>query len=91
MYYTLRPEDASKEEFEKHLSIDGIGKIAAHKLQLKGVAKTPRGVEVLEEMRSRIQSQIDSVKAIFAINGIMLDSIETRIDIKGLINKPIAF
>jgi len=91
VYYTLKPEGASKEAFEKHLSINGIGPIAPHKLRLSGVAKTPRGVEVIESVKAHIQSQIDSVKTFLAANGVMLDSIESQIDTRGFINKPIAF
>lgn len=91
VYYTLRPQGASKEEYEKHLSIGGIGPIAPHKLRLSGVAKTPRGVEVIEGVRAKIQAQIDSVKTVLILNGVALDSIEAKIDTKGFINKPIAF
>jgi hypothetical protein len=91
LYFTLKPQGASQEEYDKHLSIGGIGPIAPHKLRLSGVAKTPRGVEVIEGVRSKIQSQIDSVKTILVMNGVPLDSIESRIDIRGFINKPIAF
>jgi len=91
IYYSLKPEGASEEEFKKHLSITGIGKLAPYKLVLSGVAKTPKGVDVIEGVKKRIQSQLDSVKAILAANGVVLDLIEAHIDTRGFINKPIAF
>jgi len=91
IYYSLKPEGASEEEFRKHLSITGIGKSAPYKLLLSGVAKTPKGVEVIEGVKNQIQSQLNSVKAILANHDVVLDIIEAHIDTRGFINKPIAF
>lgn len=91
IYYSIKPEGASEEEFQKHLSISGIGKSAPYKLLLNGVAKSPKGVEVIERVRSQIQNQLNSVKAILANHGIILDLIEAHTDVRGFINKPIAF
>lgn len=91
VYYSINPEGASEEEFQKHLSIDGIGKPTPYKLLLNGVAKTPKGVEVIEGVKRRIQSQLDSVKAILASHGVILDLVDAHIDTRGFINRPIAF
>jgi hypothetical protein len=91
IYYSLKPEGASQEEFQKHLSIAGIGKSAPYKLVLSGVAKTPKGVEVIEGVKKQIQRQLDSVKAVLATHGVLLDVIEAKIDTRGFINRPIAF
>jgi len=91
IYYTLKPEGASEEEFRKHLSITGIGKAAPHKLVLNGVAWSPKGVRVIEGVKKRIQDQLNSVKTILANHGVLLDIIEAHIDTRGFINKPIAF
>jgi hypothetical protein len=91
VYWTLKPEGASEEEFQKHLSIPGIGNPAPYKLVLSGVAKTPKGVEVIEGVRRQIQKQLDSVRTILAANGVLLDIVEPQIVTRGFINKPIAF
>jgi hypothetical protein len=91
VYYSLKPEGASGEEYQKHLSISGIGKPSSYKLLLSGVAKTPRGVEVIEGVKNRIQNQLNSVKGILSRYGVALDIIETDIYTRGFINKPIAF
>ena len=91
IYYTLGPEGASQEEFEKHLSIMGIGKPTPYKLLLNGVAKSPKGVKVIEGVKNRIQTQLNSVKTILASNGVLLDIVEAHIDTRGFINKPIEF
>jgi len=91
IYYSLKPEGASEEEYQAHRSITGIGKPAPYKLILNGVAKAPKGVEVIKKVESRIQNQLNSVKAILASQGIVLDLIKAHIDTRGFINKPIAF
>lgn len=91
IYCSLRPEGASEEEFKKHLPIIGIGKSTPYKLQLNGVAYTPKGVQVIQGVRDKIQKQIDSVKAILGSYGVTLEMIEAHPDAKGFINKPIAF
>ena len=91
IYYTLKPEGASDDEFQKHLLITGIGNPAPYKLVLSGVARTPKGVEVIEGVRRQIQRQLDSIKTILAANGVMLDIVEAQIVTRGFINRPIAF
>lgn len=91
IYYSIKPEGASNEEFIKHLSISGIGKPNPYKLVLSGVAKTPRGVQVIEGVKNQIQSQLNSVKTVLGNNGIMLDTVDIQIDTRGFINKPIEF
>jgi hypothetical protein len=91
IYHSLKPEGASEEEFQKHLSILGIGKLTPYKLLISGIAKTPKGVEVIDGVTEQIQRQLNSVKTILASNGVMLDIIEARIDNRGFINKPIEF
>lgn len=91
IYYNLKPEGASEQEFKKHLSITGIGKSAPYKLLISGVARSPKGVQVIEGVKKKLQQQLDSVKTILAQNGILLDLVETQIDTKNFINKPIGF
>ena len=91
LYYNLSPKGASEEEFRKHLSIIGIGQPEPYKLQLSGVARDPKGAEVLEEVRKRIQDELNNVKAILAKENIILDYVELRVDTRGFINKPIEF
>lgn len=91
IYYSLKPEGASEEEFQKHLSISGIGKLTPYKLQISGIAKTPKGVEVIEGVKNQIQNQLNSVKAILGSHGVVLDIVEAHIDTRGFINKPIEF
>jgi len=91
IYYSLKPEGASEAEFQKHLSIIGIGQPTPYKIVLSGVAYTPQGADVIKGVKKKIQQQLDSVKTILATNGIILDIVEHQIDTRGFIDKPIAF
>jgi len=93
IYFSIKPEGASDLEFLKHLSIQGIGipDQNPYKIVLTCVAKSPKGVEVIEQVKGKIQKQLESVKTILATNGIILEIVETHIDTRGFINKPIAF
>lgn len=91
IYYMIKPQGASDEEFKKHLSISGIGKPSPYKLLISGVAKTPRGVQVIDGVKKQIQKQLNSAKTILAKHGVILDIVETQIDTRGFINKPIEF
>lgn len=91
IYYTLKPEGASDEEFKKHLSISGIGQPTPYKLMISGVAKTPKGVQVIEGVKNKLQIELNSVKTILASHGVMLDLVDAQIDTRGFINKPIEF
>lgn len=91
IYSSIHPEGRSEEEFKKHLSIGGIGPLTKYKLQLNGTAYTPKGVQVIEEVRKKIEEQLDSVKTILFPNGVMFDVISEHIDAQGFINKPIGF
>ncbi|MGA2934300.1 MAG: ATP-binding protein [Methanomicrobiales archaeon] len=93
IYYNLRPEGASEEAFKKHLLIQGIGQPDhyPYKIVLNCVAYSPKGVQVIEGVKKQIQKQLDSVKTILASNLVVLDIIETQIETRGFINKPIGF
>lgn len=91
IYYSIKPEGSSDEEFQKHLSISGIGKPNPYKLVLSGVAKTPQGVKVIEEVKNKIQNKLNSAKSILGNYSVMLDTVDAQIDTRGFINKPIEF
>ena len=91
IYYSLNPKGASKIEFDKHLNVIGIGQPEPYKLQLSGVARDPKGVKVLEGVTKKIQNELNQVKSILAQEKIMLEYVESKIDTRGFINKPIEF
>jgi hypothetical protein len=91
IYSSIQPEGRSEEEFRKHLSIGGIGPLTKYKLQLNGTAYTPKGVQVIEAVRKKIEEQLDLVKTILFPNGVMFDVISEHIDAQGFINMPIGF
>lgn len=93
LYYNLRPEGASDDEFKKHLMIPGIGfpDQFPYKIILNCVTYSPKGVIVIEQVRKKIQDELNSIKSILALNGVQLEYIETEIDSRGFINKPIGF
>jgi hypothetical protein len=91
VYYSIKPEGASETEFKKHLSIGGIGQSVPYKIGISAIAYSPQGVETIEGVKKKIQSQLDSVRSILASNEIFVDIVETQIDTRGFINKPIAF
>jgi hypothetical protein len=93
IYYNLKPEGISDEEFKKHLLIRGIGNRDQYpyKIFLYCIANSPKGVEVVERVKNQIQMQLDSVKLILAANEIEWDIVEIEIETHGFINKPIAF
>ncbi len=45
IYYSLNPKGASKEYFERHLSIGGIGKRTEYKIGFDAVARDPKGAQ----------------------------------------------
>jgi hypothetical protein len=92
IYYTINPSGKSKEEFEKHLSITGIGQLdVPHKVYLTGIARDPMGAKAIRELTSKIQTELNTVKSILSENGIQLDTVELRLDIRGFVDKPIGF
>jgi hypothetical protein len=88
IYRSVKPENTSDAEFQKHLSIQGIGipDQNPYKIVLSCIAKSPKGVEVIEQVKLQIQNQLNSVKTILATNGIILEIIETNIDSRNFIN-----
>jgi molecular chaperone HtpG len=92
LYFTLNPTGKSKEEFEKHLSIGGVGQLEEkHKIYISATAREPRGAKLLRMVEEKIQHEIDSVKSILASNGITLDTVELRMQTRGFVDKPIGF
>jgi len=92
VYYTLNPTDKAEEEFKKHLSIGGVGQLdEKHKIYISAVARDPRGASALREIRDKIQNELNTVKAILAQHGVVLDYVELRLETRGFIDKPIGF
>lgn len=92
IYHSINPSGVSKEEFEKHLTISGIGQFdEPHKIYISAIARDPKGAETLREVRENIQKELDSVKSILGKYGIPLDIIELKLETRGFIDKPIGF
>lgn len=91
IYYSLDPQGASQEHFERHLSIGGIGKEGKHKITFYGIAYDPKGSETLYRLRDKIQQEVNHVKGIFAEKNIPIEYVEARVDARGFIDKPISF
>ena len=91
VYATIKPQGLSEEEFQKHLSITGVGQPTLYKIVISGEARSPKGVELIEKVRKKIEKELNSVKKILNSNGILLDVVEANILTKGFINKPICF
>ncbi|MBI5540758.1 MAG: ATP-binding protein [Bacteroidia bacterium] len=92
IYYTINPSGKSKEEFEKHLNITGIGQLdEPHKIYITAIARDPRGAKTLRELTFKIQHELDTVKSILTQNGLYLDIIELKLETRGFIDKPIGF
>lgn len=92
IYYSLNPSSKSKEEFEKHLSITGIGQLdELHKIYISAVARDPKGADALRQTREKIQQEINVVKGILGQYGILFDVVELKLETRGFIDKPIAF
>ena len=92
IYYTINPSGKSKEEFEKHLSISGIGQLdEPHKIYITAIARDPRGAKTLRELTSKIQHELNTVKSILTQNGLYLDVVDLKLETRGFIDKPIGF
>lgn len=92
LYYSVNPTAKSDEEFKKHLSISGVGQLnEKHKIYISAIARDPKGAKTLRLVTEKIQGEIDGVKCILANNGIVLDSVELRMETRGFIDKPIGF
>ncbi|HZK93701.1 MAG TPA: ATP-binding protein [Prolixibacteraceae bacterium] len=92
IYYTINPSGKSKEEFEKHLNITGIGQLdEPHKIYITAIARDPRGAKTLRELTLKIQHELDTVKSILTQNGLYLDIVELKLEARGFIDKPIGF
>jgi len=92
IYYSINPSGQAKEEFDKHLSIMGIGQLQEkHKIYINAVAKDPRGARTLRDVRQKIQTELDVVKTILAQNDVPLDLVDLKLETRGFIDKPIGF
>ncbi len=93
LYYSLNPVGASKEHFDKHLNIGGIGKgrYGEHKIVFNAVAWDPKGSETLKAVRDKIQRELDEIKGILVEEGVLWEFVEANIDAKGFIDRPISF
>ena len=92
IYYSLNPTDKAEEEFQKHLSISGVGQLdERHKIYISAISRDPKGAETLRNVRDKIQHELNGIKGILAQYGIVLDYIELRLETRGFIDKPISF
>lgn len=92
IYYSLNPTDKAEEEFQRHLSISGVGQLdERHKIYISAITRDPKGAETLRELRDKIQRELNTVKGILAQYGIVLDYVELRLETRGFIDKPISF
>ncbi len=92
VYYSINPKDQAEVEFEKHLSVSGIGQLEEkHKIYITAIARDPKGARTLREVAEKIQSELDAVKSVLAQNGMTLDLVELRLETRGFIDKPIGF
>jgi hypothetical protein len=92
IYFTLNPTGRSEEEFNKHLSISGIGQLTEpHKIYLSAIAYDPIGAKAIRQVAEKIQDELNVVKSILSQHCIPLDTVELRLETRGFIDKPIAF
>lgn len=94
IYHSISPlKENNEENFKKHLSISGIGRPQdeKYKIVINGIAWNPKGVEVLNSVKDKIQTELNVVKPYLAQYGVILSYCDLRIDTKGFINKPIEF
>lgn len=92
IYYSINPSAKSKEEFEKHLNITGIGQLdEPHKIYITAIARDPKGAKALRELTYKIQQELNTVKNILSQNGLNLDVVELKLETRGFIDKPIGF
>jgi hypothetical protein len=92
LYFTLNPTAKSKEEFEKHLSIAGVGQLdEKHKIYISATVRDPHGAKLLRLVQAKVQKEIDSVKGILSSNDIILDTVELKMQTRGFVDKPIGF
>ncbi len=94
LYYELNPNSKAKEEFEKHMQVIGISYASdyqKYKVNISAIARDPKGAEVMENLKEKLQNTLNSVKNILASNGISIDIIELNLTTQGFIYKPIKF
>jgi len=98
IYYELNPTDKAEEEFKKQMHIIGIGypsENEKYKLCLSAVAWDPIGVVAVNQLKEKIQMELNQVKTILSqgINhkGMTLDYVESSIVTKGFMKDPIEF
>jgi hypothetical protein len=92
LYYSLNPTEQAEQEFQKHLSISGVGQLnEKHKVYISAVARDPKGARTLRMVKEKIQNELDTVKGILATNDIILDIVDLRLETRGFVDKPIGF
>jgi len=92
IYFSIHPMGDAEVEFNKHLSITGIGQLSErHKINISAIARDPKGARTLREVAQKIQRELDGVKAILADNEVPLDIVDLGLETRGFIDKPIAF
>ena len=65
IYYSTNPQDDAEAEFQKHLSIAGVGQLAeSHKIYISAIARDPKGARTLREVASKVQNELNGVKTI---------------------------
>ena len=92
IYFSIHPQEDAEAEFNKHLSIGGVGQLSeTHKIYISAIARDPRGARTLREVAQKIQGELDSVKAFLSEQKVPLDVVELRLETRGFIDKPISF
>jgi len=92
VYYSINPKGVSESEFQKHLSISGVGQLEEkHKIHINAIARDPKAARTLREVAQKIQRELNGVKTILGQHGVPLDFVDLKLEARGFIDKPIAF
>lgn len=92
IYYSIDPDGKSRDEFDRHLSISGVGFFSdKHKVEIGAIAKTPKAAKALRVLQRSIQEKLDVVVDILSAHGVPLEYVGLKVDARGFVDKPIAF
>jgi len=94
IYFHLNPSSKAAVEFEKHLQVIGIAYASEnkkYKINISAITRNPKGAEVMENLKEKLQNTLNSVKSILARKKIIIDIVDLNLTCQGFIHKPIKF
>ena len=93
IYHSLNPTGSSKEHFDKHLSIGGVGIFpdSPYKIRFEARVYDPKGAETIRKVQAKVQEEVNNVKGILSEKGIHIEYVEAKIEARGFIDMPIGF